>query len=291
MYEYYEKLKTHALYIYVLYKKLARLEFEHKLNTKEYEDTLNLINKLKIKEEEIYNEIKSKNSEKLVLSLSVIASKDLLGDKFDMKKSIFDTSYLFSDKLKTMDVVPMRISYKLVDIFRHQYIKDDATFNIYDTYAPIRDKHFLDVLTTQIEDDDYKSYRKLLIDAKYDYAYVNSKDVQELRDYDKENEENQCIELIATLGPIMDYKEKFKKLSLKTLQNPNNQRRLILDINYIRANAISVPDYQIMALKEMIKNEEQTLSEGSKFFVGILDIALEDKNTFEEGDIPYTRKF
>ena len=291
MYEYYEKIKTYALYIYILYKKLARLEFEHKLNTKEYEDTLNLINKLKIKEEEIYNEIKSKNSEKLVLSLSVIASKDLLGDKFDMKKSIFDTSYLFSDKLKTMDVVPMRISYKLVDIFRHQYIKDDATFNIYDTYAPIRDKHFLDVLTTQIEDDDYKSYRKLLIDAKYDYAYVNSKDVQELRDYDKENEENQCIELIATLGPIMDYKEKFKKLSLKTLQNPNNQRRLILDINYIRANAISVPDYQIMALKEMIKNEEQTLSEGSKFFVGILDIALEDKNTFEEGDIPYTRKF
>jgi hypothetical protein len=47
MYEYYAKLKTYATYIYVLYKKLARLEFENKTNSKEYEDTIILINKLK----------------------------------------------------------------------------------------------------------------------------------------------------------------------------------------------------------------------------------------------------
>ena len=291
MYEYYAKLKTYATYIYVLYKKLARLEFENKTNSKEYEDTIILINKLKKKEEEIYNEINEKNNEKLPLSLSVIASKELLGDKFDMKKSIFDRCYLFSDKLKKMDVIPMRISYKLIDMFRHQYIKDDATFNIFDTYAPIRDKHFLDVLTSQIEDENYREYRKMLIDAKYDYAYVNSKDVLELRDYDKDKEENENLDVIATLGTMIEYKDKFKRLSLKTLQNPNNQRRLILDINYIRANALSVPDYQILALKEMIQNEEQNLSEGSKIFLSILDITLQDKESFEEGDIPYKRKF
>jgi hypothetical protein len=208
-----------------------------------------------------------------------------------MKKSIFDTCYLFSDKLKKMDVIPMRISYKLIDMFRHQYIKDDATFNIFDTYAPIRDKHFLDVLTSQIEDENYREYRKMLIDAKYDYAYVNSKDVLELRDYDKDKEENENLDVIATLGTMIEYKDKFKRLSLKTLQNPNNQRRLILDINYIRANALSVPDYQILALKEMIQNEEQNLSEGSKIFLSILDITLQDKESFEEGDIPYKRKF
>ena len=291
MYEYYEKLKLYAIYIYALYKKLARLEYEYKLNTKEYEDTIILINKLKKQEEAIYNEIKAKNNEKLSLSLSVIASKDLLGEKFDMKKSIFETSYLFSDKLKNMDVVPMRISYKLIDMFRHQYIKDAATINIYDTYAPIRDKHFLDILTDQISDEEYKEYRKLLINAKYDYAYVNSKDVIELREYDKDAEENENLDVIATLGTMIEYKEKFKKLSLKTLQNPNNQRRLILDINYIRANALSVPNIQIMALQEMVKNEDKILSEGSKFFLNILDIALQDKNTFDEGEIPYTRKF
>ena len=47
MYEYYERLKTYAIYIYVLYKKLARLELEYKTKTKEYEDTIELINKLK----------------------------------------------------------------------------------------------------------------------------------------------------------------------------------------------------------------------------------------------------
>ena len=291
MYEYYERLKTYAIYIYVLYKKLARLELEYKTKTKEYEDTIELINKLKKKEEEIYSEIKAENNEKLPLAISIVASQDLLGKKFNTNTSIFDTSYLFSDKIKNIDVVPMRISYKLIDIFRHQYIKDNATFNIYDTYTPIRDKHFLDVLTEQINDIKYKEFRKLLIDAKYDYAFVNSKDVQELKEYDEEKEENENLDVIATLGAILEYKEKFKKLNIKTIQNPKNQRRLILDVNYIRANALSVPDYQIMAVQDMIKNEDETLTDGTKFFLNVLNLALEDKNKFEEGDIPYIRKF
>ena len=73
--------------------------------------------------------------------------------------------------------------------------------------------------------------------------------------------------------------------------SPKNQRRLILDINYIRANALSVPDYQIMAVQDMIKNEDETLTDGTKFFLNVLNLALEDKNKFEEGDIPYIRKF
>ena len=291
MYKYYERLKTYAIYIYVLYKKLARLELEYKTKTKEYEDTIELINKLKKKEEEIYSEIKAENNEKLPLAISIVASQDLLGKNFNTNTSIFNTSYLFSDKIKNIDVVPMRISYKLIDIFRHQYIKDNATFNIYDTYTPIRDKHFLDVLTEQINDEEYKEFRKLLIDAKYDYAFVNSKDVQELKEYDEEKEENENLDVIATLGAILEYKEKFKKLNLKTLMSPKNQRRLILDINYIRANALSVPDYQIMAVQDMIKNEDETLTDGTKFFLNVLNLALEDKNKFEEGDIPYIRKF
>ncbi len=291
MYEYYEKLKSYALYIFVLYKKLARLEFEYKEETKEYEDTIKLINKLKKKEESIYDEIRAKNDNKLVLSLSTIASRDLLGDKFTSKsKSIFDTSYLFSDKLKDTDIIPMRISYKLIDIFRHQYIKDTATFNIYDTYTPMRDKQFLDVLTEQIQDEEYKAYRKMLIDAKYDYAYVNSKDVEELKDYDKELEENEYLDLIATLGTIVEYKDKFKTLSMKTLMSPNNKRRLILDINYIRANALSIPEIQLLSLKETIKAEEE-LTEGMNFFLSIIDLAINEKQDYDENDYPFERKY
>jgi hypothetical protein len=291
MYEYYEKLKSYALCIFVLYKKLARLEFEYKEETKEYEDTIKLINKLKKKEESIYDEIRAKNDNKLVLSLSTIASRDLLGDKFTSKsKSIFDTSYLFSDKLKDTDIIPMRISYKLIDIFRHQYIKDTATFNIYDTYTPMRDKQFLDVLTEQIQDEEYKAYRKMLIDAKYDYAYVNSKDVEELKDYDKELEENEYLDLIATLGTIVEYKDKFKTLSMKTLMSPNNKRRLILDINYIRANALSIPEIQLLSLKETIKAEEE-LTEGMNFFLSIIDLAINEKQDYDENDYPFERKY
>ena len=290
MYEYYQKLKSYSMCIYALYRKLAKLEIEYRQDSEEYSKTIELINQIKKLENNVYEEINKKNDQKLLLSISVIASQEMLGQKFG-KRSIFEPAYLFSDKLKSSDVIPMRISYKVIDLFRHQYIKDDASFHIYDTYIPMRDKHFLDVLSDQIDNEEYREYRKMLIRAKYDYAFVNSKDVKELREYDESLEENENLDLIASLGTIIEYKDKFASLNLKTLMSPSNRRRLILDINYIRANALSVPDIQLMSLKEMIIRENTNMSEGMKVFLNIIDLTLEDKLSFDDGDIPYKRRF
>ena len=52
--EHYKQLKTFSMLIYAMYKKLARLEFEHKLDSPEYENTLKLIAKLKKAEADYY---------------------------------------------------------------------------------------------------------------------------------------------------------------------------------------------------------------------------------------------
>jgi hypothetical protein len=44
-------------------------------------------------------------------------------------------------------------------------------------------------------------------------------------------------------------------------------------------------------IKMVILKENPIPNEGLSMFLNILDIAIEDKNTFDEGDIPYKRKF
>jgi hypothetical protein len=277
--------------IYCLYKKLARLELEGKYNSEEFKKTVKLINKIKISETNYYQFLSTLGDEKYILSYNVIAKKEALGDVSTKKKPLNDVSYLFSPKADANDIIAMRISSKITDIFRHMYHKDPATLNVYDTYEPLKDKYFLDILDSQIDDEEYFKYKKLLVNAKYDYAFVFDKDIKELREYDEELEDNQNIDLVVGIGSIMEYKEKFQKLDTKTLLNPKNMKRLILDINYIRACALSIPEENIEMIKIVTLNENPNPSEGLNVFLNILNMAIEDKNNFDEGDIPYKRKF
>ena len=289
--KHYSTIKLYSTMIYCLYKKLARLEFEGKYNSEEFKDTIKLINKIKIAETNYYQFLSTLGDEKYILSYNIIAKKEALGDRANSKKQLNDASYLFSPKTSLNDIIVMRISSKITDIFRHMYHKDPATLNVYDTYEPLRDKYFIDVLDSQIDDEEYINYRKLLIDAKYDYAFVFDKDIKELREYDEELEDNENIDLVIGVGSIMQYKEKFEKLDNKTLLSPKNMRRFILDINYIRACALGISEESIEMIKMVILKENPIPNEGLSIFLNILDIAIEDKNTFDEGDIPYKRKF
>lgn len=289
--KHYSTIKLFATMIYCLYKKLARLELEGKYNSEEFKKTVKLINKIKISETNYYQFLSTLGDEKYILSYNVIAKKEALGDVSTKKKPLNDVSYLFSPKADANDIIAMRISSKITDIFRHMYHKDPATLNVYDTYEPLKDKYFLDILDSQIDDEEYFKYKKLLVNAKYDYAFVFDKDIKELREYDEELEDNQNIDLVVGIGSIMEYKEKFQKLDTKTLLNPKNMKRLILDINYIRACALSIPEENIEMIKMITLNENPNPSEGLNVFLNILNMAIEDKNNFDEGDIPYKRKF
>ena len=289
--KHYSTIKLFATMIYCLYKKLARLELEGKYNSEEFKKTVKLINKIKISETNYYQFLSTLGDEKYILSYNVIAKKEALGDVSTKKKPLNDVSYLFSPKADANDIIAMRISSKITDIFRHMYHKDPATLNVYDTYEPLKDKYFIDILDSQIDDEEYFKYKKLLVNAKYDYAFVFDKDIKELREYDEELEDNQNIDLVVGIGSIMEYKEKFQKLDTKTLLNPKNMKRLILDINYIRACALSIPEENIEMIKMVTLNENPNPSEGLNVFLNILNMAIEDKNNFDEGDIPYKRKF
>lgn len=288
--EHYKQLKLFSTLIYTMYRKLARLEFEHKLDSPEYEDTLKIIAKLKKSENDYYMMLTKLYGEKQILAFNVIAQKDMLG-RVSSDKAIHEVAYLFSSKLKKEDVMIMRISSKITDIFRHMYYKEPAVINVYDTYGPIRDKYFLDVLSSQIDDSEYKDFRRMLINAKYDYAFVNDKDVCELLDYDEEKEENENMDLIVSLGTVLEYKDKFAKLNNATLMSEKNRKRFLLDVDYIRASALGVPNEQLEVLKYTILNQGANMSEGSQVFVRILEMAMEDKDIFDEGDIPYKRRF
>lgn len=289
--KHYATIKLYSTMIYCLYKKLSRLELEGKTNTKEFEDTIDLINKIKLAETNYYCFLSTLGDEKYILSYNVIAKKEALGDVSGAKKQLNDPSYVFSPKIKPNDVIVMRISSKITDTFRHMYHKNPAALNLYDTYEPLRDKYFLDVLDSQIEDKEYINYKKQLIEAKYNYAFIFDKDIKELREYDEELEENENMDLVIGIGSIMQYKEKFKNLDKKTLTSPKNIKRFILDINYIRACALSLPEENLEMIKQIILKENETKTEGLDIFINILDLAIEDKNNFDESDIPYKRKF
>ena len=191
-----------------------------------------------------------------------------------------DASNLFSLRASANDVIVMRISSKIIDIFRHMHHKNPAALNVYDTYEPLRDKYFIDVLDSQIDDEEYQNYRKLLINTKYDYAFVFDKDIKELRDYDEDLEDYENIDLVVGRGTIMQYKEKFEKLDNKSLLNPKNMKRFILDINYIRACALGISEENIEMIKMIILKENPIPNEGLSVFLNILNIAIEDKNSF-----------
>lgn len=287
--EHYNRLKMYAMFIYTMYRRLAKFEYEGKRDSVNYLKTLETINNLKQSEKEYYDTLCRLGDKKQLLIYNILSQKEMLG-QISQPKQIYDPSYLFSNKLKSSDVILMRVSAKITDLFRHMHYQDPATLNIYDTYAPIRDKYFLDVLSSQIDDFEYKDYRKMLIDAKYNYAFVYDKDVCELLDYDKEDEDNENIDLIVSLGTVLEYKDKFAKLNNRTLLSPNNRKRFLLDVNYIRACALGVPNEYLEVLKYSIEGQKE-ISEGSMVFVKILEMAIEDKNIFDEGDIPYKRKF
>lgn len=288
--EHYTRIKLYSTFIYSMYRKLARLELEGKTNSEEYKKSIETINRVKKAEKDYYTYLSTLGDEKFILSFNVMAQKDALGQT-TISRPLHDPAYLFSRKVSENQIIVMRISSKITDVFRHMFYKDPATLNVYDTYAPLRDKQFLDVLSSQIEDADYRDVKKILIRSKYDYAFVNDKDVLSLREYDEEKEDNENLDLIISLGTVLEYKDKFAKLDNKTLMHPNNVKRLLLDVDYIRASALSVPNEQLETLKMVILSQKEELSEGTCVFLNILDMAMEDKNDFEEIDIPYKRKF
>ena len=112
-----------------------------------------------------------------------------------------------------------------------------------------------------------------------------------LKEYDETIEDNENIELFVGLGTLFEYKDKYLSLNNLTLLDPNNRKKLIMDINFIRANALCVPVEYLEALKFMIVDSCDDLTDGKKFFLNLLDITIDDKNQFDEEDIPFKRKF
>ena len=99
--EHYNQIKLYSMFIYSMYRKLAKLEFEHQLDSPEYENTLNVIARIKKAENDYYEMLAKIYGEKKILAFNVIAQKEMLGHT-SPNKLIHDPAYLFSNKLKCL---------------------------------------------------------------------------------------------------------------------------------------------------------------------------------------------
>ena len=171
-------IKSTTYVLYTLYLKLAKLEIDGKDCTKEYEETLRAIEIYTALEDKYYDMLEelSKKDSELVLRLNAVTALESQSH-FANEKKLCDPSYIIFHDFKIQDIVPMRISNKLFEVFLHNRVSDsnDIERIMYDEYEAQRDQYFVDILDSMSKDKDYKGYKKMLIKAKYKVAFINKR--------------------------------------------------------------------------------------------------------------------
>lgn len=293
--EIYNSIKSTTYVLYNLYQRLTKLEIEGKNSSKEYEETLRTIEIYTALEDKYYDmleELGKKDSE-LVLRLNAITALEA-PSYFGKEKKLCDPTFIIFHDFKSEDVVPMRITNKLFEVFLHNKVSDENDIEraIYDGYESQRDQYFLDILDSMSKDKDYKAYRNMIIKAKYKVAFINK------RRNPRKVENNFFTDSAAGLTnatEVVEYAKKMYKLSESSINSPLNARSILLSSAYIRANLIQMDEMSTEALRLILQTSEALgdvkVSDGKKLFDRIVEYQDEDKTTFKDKGNALKRKF
>lgn len=283
--------------LYYLYRKLEILELNHKENSEEYDSILKTIEYYKKIEDGICYIVYNTSNPQLMLGLAADATLEMCGTKAPTKL-IHDPSFIVNNKIHPEDLVSMRISARMHDLYIHFELKKDKDniVEIFDTFYPQKTKYFLDILTEQSNDPSFKEYRKILLDAKYDFAFVNYKEsiCNKIKD-----ENIISANSFRNFTELIEYVDKYSKLNKATMLYPKNIRRFLLGINYIRANLIQMQESNINDLKTIVdfiisSSEDENgivKKEGITAFGEILSFAEEDKEKYNREGFSFKRRF
>lgn len=291
----YNSIKSTTYVLYNLYQRLTKLEIEGKNSSKEYEETLRTIEIYTALEDKYYDmleELGKKDSE-LVLRLNAITALEA-SSHFSREKKLCDPTFIIFHDFKSEDVIPMRITNKLFEVFLHNRISDENDIErvMYDGYESQRDQYFLDILDSMSKDKDYKAYRNMIIKAKYKVAFINK------RRNPRKVENNFFADSAAGLTnatEVAEYAKKMYKLSESSINSPFNARSILLSSAYIRANLIQMDEMSTEALRLILQTSEALgdikVSDGKKLFDRIAEYQDEDKTTFKDKGNALKRKF
>lgn len=291
----YNSIKSTTYVLYSLYQKLTNLEIDGKEATKEYEETLRAIEIYTTLEDKYYDMLEElgKKDDDLVLRLNAITALQSHAN-FGSDKKICDPSYIIFHNFKSEDVVPMRITNKLFEVFLHNRISDENELErrLYDEYEAQRDQYFVDILDSMSKDKDFKAYKNMLIRAKYKVAFINK------RRKPRKLESDFFADTAAGLTnatEVSEYAKKMYKLSEKSINSPLNARSILLSSAFIRANLLQMDEVSTEALRLILQTGEALgdieVHEGKKLFDRIVDYQDEDKKTFRDKGNSLKRKF
>lgn len=263
----FNSLKALGGVIYKYYRKLYSLEKNGLKESKEYYDIINNIDKLECIEDGLIDYVDSLGSNNVMI-LCAYAQMDMMGNNRP-GKTIHDPSYIMSNKIKEKDIIDMRISYKST-LKGIKYIVPNDT-KVFTDYEPKRNQNFIKVIDNELINSDSKSYNNILLDAKYDYMYINC-----LKNINKNYQLNDD-ELVdyksLMISEIYKYGLKFSNLSKKTLGSDLNSRRFALNVNYIRAclEDFSKQDLEYLGMYFNYKINEFGDKNGLEVFMNIIN--------------------
>ncbi|MGM9877520.1 MAG: hypothetical protein ACI33S_02615 [Bacilli bacterium] len=312
--EYYLLLLNKANELIMYYDILKTKELENRKGDLEYNNALFQIVRLRKEEDKLYEKLFSGvNTKDEIIELSSTIAGIAIGElsnNFDLsnKKAILEPiSVIFGNKLPNEVLVAMRITTKLLEISKkkcmHELLTErygednEEELDTYDTYSSLEsrvDKQFLDIIDSHIEEArDFEEIRRMYIDAKYSYAFVRSEESEIY--IDEDDYSKKMIYSVATIPKILEYAIKLSELNKPTLTHKSNQRRLMLESDYVRALVLQLDDLSFDTLLSIIKEETKKGNIGNDFgmqvFNNILSFRDEDIEKFNNDNLELKRLF
>lgn len=278
----YESIKSISEKIYYTYVTLAKEEINNGTNTIKYTELLKSINILKQIESSIYKKIKNEE----VLKELIIKLYQETKEEINIEKPLHSKEkIIFNDNLREKTVY-MRISNKLFNILAKNYEND----KIYLVSQNNTDKYFLNILDEIILEQKNDYYKNILINSKYEYAFINSNEEDNLK-LDEDYEEIISSKIFLE---ITKYIKKISVLSEKSFFHPLNSRRILLTFTYVRSLLIQINEEDYKHLKEtiniMLEHEIIKNSYGTMCFIAMLDYYYEDKRKYTQNGYSFKRK-
>lgn len=290
----YNSIKNTSYVLYGLYQKLSKLEIAHKETTKEYEDILRMIEVYTALEDKYYDMLEelSRKDDDLPLRLNALTALET-NFPYSIDKKISDPSYIIFHDFDSEDIVPMRITNKLFEVFIHiKTSEDDIERKLFDCYDAQKDQYFIDILDSMSKDKEYKDYRKTLINAKYKVAFINKKRTVKKVENDFFSD---TAAGLTNATEVSVYAKKMYKLNRESILSPVNARSILLSSAYIRANLLQMDETSIETLKLILETGEALgdiiPGTGKELFESILEYQSEDKTHFKNKGNALKRKF
>ena len=311
--EYYSLLLNKSNELIMYYDILKTKELENRKGDLEYNNALFQIARLRKEEDKLYDELFSGvNTKDEIIELSSTIAGIAVGElrNFDLldKKSILEPiSVIFGNKLPNEFLVAMRITTKLLEISKkkgmHEILIDHYgenseeeldTYNIYSSLEFRVDKQFLDIIDSHIEEaKDFDEIRRMYIDAKYSYAFVRNEESEIY--IDEDDYSKKMIYSVAAIPKILEYAIRLSGLNKPTLTHKSNQRRIMLESDYVRALVLQLDDLSFDTLLSTINEESKkgTIKNdfGMQVFNNILSFRDEDIERFNNDNLELKRLF